>query len=184
MSAGFLIDGYNLLYAMGLLEGKTAPPGRLQQARARLLALLHHVFGAAGPAITVVFDAAAAPRWADDEQHFHAITVRFAVRQDQADDLIEELIRKSATPKQLTVVSDDHRVQRAAGRRQCVAQGCGEFLEELDRRQRRRRQRPPEAPEKRDGPTEAETRRWLEEFGDIEGDPQFRKLFEKYDFEE
>ncbi len=184
MSAGYLIDGYNLVYAMGLLEGKVAPPGRLEQARLRLLSLLHHTFGGDGPHVTVVFDAAGALRWADGNQHFHAIEVQFAVRQDEADDLIEELIRKSSTPKQLTVVSDDHRVQRAASRRQCVAQGCGEFLEELERLQRRRRQRPPEAPEKRDGLSDAETQRWLKEFGDIETDPQFRKLFEKYDFEE
>ena len=110
--------------------------------------------------------------------------MRFAVHQEQADDLIEELIRKSATPKQLTVVSNDHRAQRAAARRQCVVLGCGEFMDVLEKQERRRRQRIPEAPEKRDGLTEAETQLWLEEFGDIESDPRLRKFFEKYDFEE
>ena len=61
-----------------------------------MLQLLHHTFGADGPAITVIFDAADAPRWADDRRQYHAIDVRFAVNQDEADDLIEELIRKSA----------------------------------------------------------------------------------------
>src|SRR5262245_10862530 len=114
MNAGYLIDGYNLLFAIGLLTTRAAPPGQLEQARARLLALLHDAFGTAGPAVTVVFDAADAPRWADHRQRYHAIDVFFAVDQDEADDLIEELIRKSATPKQLAVVSDDHRIQRAA----------------------------------------------------------------------
>src|SRR5438105_2638532 len=133
MNAGYLIDGYNLLFALGLLVNKAAPPGQLEQARMRLLALLHHGFGANGPPVTVVFDAAA-PRRADPEQRYHAIAVYFAVDQDEADDLIEELIRKSATPKQLTVVSDDHRVQRAGQRRACVVQGCGEFLDALEER--------------------------------------------------
>src|SRR5437899_1443229 len=86
MSAGYLIDGYNLLYALGLVTGKTAPPGQLEQARARLLALLHHAFSADGPHVTVVFDAAAAPRRGDgdDVQHYHAIAVRFAVHHDEA----------------------------------------------------------------------------------------------------
>src|SRR5207253_2465456 len=118
---------------------------------------------------------------ADARQRYHAIDVYFAVDQDEADDLIEELIRKSATPKQLAVVSDDHRIQRAANRRQCVVLGCGDFLDVLDRARRRRQQSPPEAPEKRDGPSPEETRRWLEEFGDIERDPRLKQFFEKYD---
>jgi predicted RNA-binding protein with PIN domain len=184
MSAGYLIDGYNLLFAMGLVVGKTAPPGQLEQARARLLALLHHAFGQDGPHVTVVFDAAGAPRRSDGHQYYHAIEVRFAVHHDEADDLMEELIRKCAVPRQLTVVSDDHRVQRAAGRRQCEVLGCGDFMDVLERAHQRQQQRPPEAPEKREGLSAEETHRWMQEFGDIEGDPQLRQFFEKYDFEE
>src|SRR5271157_4082764 len=100
MNTAYLIDGYNLLYAMGLLVGEVSPPGELEQARTRLLALLHHTFGADGPLITVIFDAAGAPRRGNDQQVYHGIEVRFAVHQDQADDLIEELIHKCARPKQ------------------------------------------------------------------------------------
>jgi uncharacterized protein len=184
MSAAYLIDGYNLLYAMGLLLGEVSPPGQLEQARTRLLALLHHTFGANGPSITVVFDAAGGQRRGNDQQVYHDIEVRFAIHQEEADDLIEELIRKCAKPKKLVVVSDDHRLQRAASRRQCEVMSCGEFMDVLQQQERRRPPVPAEAPEKSEGLTEAETQHWLEEFGDIQGDPRLRKFFEKYDFEE
>ena len=65
MSTVFLIDGYNLLHAMGVLHGRVGPTG-LQKARLRLLGLLHGAHGEASSAVTVVFDAAHAPP-ADEE---------------------------------------------------------------------------------------------------------------------
>jgi predicted RNA-binding protein with PIN domain len=43
--------------------------------------------------------------------------VRFAVRGRTADELLEELIAAEADPRNLLVVSSDHRVQRAARQR-------------------------------------------------------------------
>src|SRR5207302_6086318 len=60
MSATYLIDGYNLLYAMGVLGGPVGPHG-LEKARLRLLGLLHGSFAEESFTVTVVFDAAAAP---------------------------------------------------------------------------------------------------------------------------
>src|SRR5205809_7364029 len=119
----YLIDGYNLLYAMGVLRNRAGPTG-LQKARRGLLGLLRGAYGEEAAEVTVVFDAAGAPPGAAEEEHYQGIHVRYAIHQDQADDLIEALIRHHSAPRQLTVVSDDHRIQQAARRRQCTVQGC------------------------------------------------------------
>ena len=49
----YLIDGYNLLHAMGVLRGKVGPQG-LEKARLRLLGLLRGVYGKDAGAVTVV----------------------------------------------------------------------------------------------------------------------------------
>src|SRR5262245_66096936 len=101
----YLIDGYNLLHAMGVLRGRVGPQG-LEKARGRLLGLLHGAFGDESNHVTVVFDAAKAPPGVDEGQDYHGIQVRFAVGEFEADDVIEELIRRASAPKQLSVVSD------------------------------------------------------------------------------
>src|SRR5262245_27118085 len=126
----YLIDGYNLLYAMGVLHGRVGPRG-LEKTRLRLLGLLHAAFGADAAAVTGVSAAAAAPPGAAAAQEYQGLKVLFAVGSDQADGLIEELIRTAAAPRRLTVVSDDHRLQQAARRRRCAALGCGDFLDHL-----------------------------------------------------
>ena len=65
----------------------------------------------------MVFDAQT-PRRACRARCIHrGLTVRFAVRYEEADRLIEELIRADSAPRRLVVVSSDHRLQRAARRR-------------------------------------------------------------------
>jgi uncharacterized protein len=176
----YLIDGYNLLYAMGVLHGRVGPRG-LEKARLRLLGLLHAVYGPDASAVTVVFDAANPPPGAAAEQEYQGLRILFAVGRDQADDLIEELIRRAATPRRLTVVSDDHRLQQAARRRRCEVLGCGEFLDHLDRLRRPRPGPPPDA-EKTGPPSPPETRRWLREFADLADDPDLKELSDPFGF--
>jgi predicted RNA-binding protein with PIN domain len=183
MGAIYLIDGYNLLHAMGVLSGRVGPHG-LEKARARLLGLLAGGFADEAGAVTVIFDAANAPPHVPAEQSFRGVHVRFAVRQDEADDLIELLLRQDSAPRRVTLVSDDRRLQQAARRRSCQVQGCDEFLEWLDRHRRDRTPPQAAAPEKRERLTEAEMRSWLDEFADLADDPQFKELFDPFPFEE
>jgi uncharacterized protein len=181
MSATYLIDGYNLLHAMGALSGRVGPHG-LEKARARLLGLLHGALGEGAPAATVVFDAAKALPGISSEQESRGLHILFAKNKEEADDVIERLIRQSSAPKTLHVVSDDHRVQRAARRRHCQVRGCEDFLKLLE--QLRQTTHPlPQQPEKKERLSPDEVRRWLEEFGELERDPAFKKAFESYDFE-
>ena|SRR5579862_4707660 len=180
----YLIDGYNLLHAMGVMRPRMGRTG-LERARGQLIGMLAGVYGADAKCVTVVFDAAAAPRDAEREQHHRGITVRFAVDEEEADDLIEQLIRKASVPKQITVVSDDHRIQQAAHRRRCVVMRCDPYLDWLDSHRRRPVEKKPtqDAPPKPEGVSRSETQRWLREFADLADDPQMKELFEPFDFE-
>jgi predicted RNA-binding protein with PIN domain len=176
----YLIDGYNLLHAMGLIRQR-AGPAALEKARRRLLGLLKGAFRDEADSVTVVFDAARAPAGASEAEEWEGIHVRYAVRQPQADDLIEMLIRADSVPGRLVVVSDDHRIQQAARRRHCPTAGCVDFLETLERRQRKRRQRVAGEDGKRDSQTQQEVQHWLAEFADLNDDPRMKELFDPFD---
>jgi hypothetical protein len=174
----YLIDGYNLLFAMGvLLKGRTGA-AVLEKARRFLLELLHDAFGDGADHVTVVFDAKHAPPGLPAELDHQGIHVAFAVHEDEADDLIEQIIRRAAVPHRLTVVSNDHRIREAARRRHCIVQGCGDFLDRLETGRR-----PPPPPRRGDpgkptSPSRDETQRWLREFADLADDPGLKELFD------
>jgi predicted RNA-binding protein with PIN domain len=178
----YLIDGYNLLHAMGLMHGRLGPAG-LEKARLRLLGLLAGAYTAeeAGR-VSVVFDAAGAPAGATEVQEYKGIDVRFSVKYPEADDLIERLIGQDSAPRQLSVISDDHRIQAAARRRRCPVVSCSDYLEWLSRHRRERIRQPPPASGKPQTVSEAETQLWLNEFADLKDDPDLKAFFEMYDF--
>jgi uncharacterized protein len=162
----YVIDGYNLLYALGLVHARMGPHG-LEKAR---LALLGRLVASGEAAVTVVFDAGQAPPGAPAEQDHQGVRVLFALRRE-ADDLIEELIGRDSAPRGLTVVSDDHRVQQAARRRHCPVLGCLDFIERLGRPAA---PPPEEAPGKPSGVSREEAQHWLREFADLTRDPKVR----------
>jgi predicted RNA-binding protein with PIN domain len=164
----YLIDGYNLAYAMGLLRKQTGPAG-VEAARRDLLIWLLRYYGPAKPTVTVVFDASRAPPGASSQHQHQGIHVLYALHQ-QADDLIEDLVEADSSPRQLTVVSDDRRIKDAARKKQCIVRGCLDFMEEVQR-QRHPLAVParPAEPDKPDNVSAEETQRWLKEFGGAEG---------------
>jgi uncharacterized protein len=181
MSATYLIDGYNLLHAMGVLGGRMGPHG-LEKARTSLLGLLHGALGEEAEAATVVFDAAGGFPGSGGEQEQWGVRVLFSKRKEEADDVIERLIRQAAAPKSLHVVSDDHRLQQAARRRHAKALGCQDFLEWLDRHRQEKQEPAAPPPEKQERLSQDEVKRWLAEFGDVERDPTLKKAFESFGF--
>ena len=125
----FLVDGYNLLHALGLAERS---PGRgvWQRAGTRLLDWLAD--GHAGKPeadVLVVFDAQAAPGRGSEAAH-RGVRVVFA-RGGTADDWIEEMVGRERVPARLTVVSNDNRIALAARRRGCPAWSCQEYTDYL-----------------------------------------------------
>lgn len=175
----YLIDGYNLMFALGLLSKQVRPSG-LEPARLRLLDFLQAHFGADAGRVAVVFDAARAPRHTPAEESYRGIHVHYALS-EEADDLIEELVQHEATPHDLTVVSDDRRVREAARRGSCGALRCLDFVEQMAF------PRAPPAPTsdstaKPDLPSAQETQEWLREFGDVENDPALRRWLRQDEF--
>jgi predicted RNA-binding protein with PIN domain len=169
----YLIDGYNLLHHVGRLQ-----PGRgnLGAARLDLLRLLHQRFKDEAVQVTVVFDARKSPPAVKDQEDYHGIEVRFT-RYEEADDLIESVIRSVSAPQLLTVVSNDRRIKEAARRRRCGEMECVEFWATLIEKPRPARAAPAAEPE-RPPQSGAEVEHWVKEFGDLDGDAGFKELFD------
>jgi len=116
-----LIDGYNLMYALGL-PGKRQGPDGFRKLRTRFLNDLAAALGpVAAHQTTVVFDASDPPGHLPRQSLHKGITVVFAVDDENADERIERLIAAHSSPKLLTVVSSDQRIRQAATRRKARA---------------------------------------------------------------
>ncbi len=134
-----LIDGYNLLFASGL-TGKGRGVNWLQRARARLITLLRKRIS---PQLlvetTVVYDAEnrrLSERDDDPDQEVQGAgqgpRIVFAHDHDEADDLLEILIRQHSHPKTLWVVSSDHRIQAKAKAKKAIPIDADVFLDLLE----------------------------------------------------
>lgn len=127
----FLIDGYNLALAAGVVRNLDGP-GNAERARQRLLDWLrNHLDERQRARTTVVFDARQ-PTIDRSEFSADGIRVLFAVDYDDADSMIEELIARHSAPRRLTVVSSDLRLKTAARRRRAVAIDSDQWLQEIE----------------------------------------------------
>ncbi len=168
-----LIDGYNLLFQSQLV-GKGRGRSWLIAARYRLNQLLTRRLTAEELALTkIVFDA---PQFGDapkTEVLASGLEIVYAVDHDEADDLIEEIIRQHPTPKQLRVISSDQRVRRCARARRACSISADDFLRSLEREPIEPQQEPASAtaeqcetnePSGIERLTETEIAFWLSEF--------------------
>jgi uncharacterized protein len=161
-----IIDGYNLLYMAGILGEGRGPRG-LELSRLALLNFLAESLTPREIAKTiVVFDAKDAPWGAKNTLEHRGIAVQFASRWPDADCLIEELIRLDSAPRRLTVVSSDHRLQRAARHRKAKAVDSDVWYNELVQKRLARRKTQSAAPERPAVPLLAEdVAYWVRQFG-------------------
>lgn len=163
-----LIDGYNLLNAVGI-TGQGAGATSLERSRRALLNFLAESLDPTElPTTTIVFDSHAAPPGLPRIVGHRGLKIRFAAQYDDADALLEELIRADTAPRRLTVVSSDHRIQRAARRRRAKAVDSDVWYSQLihHRRPGLESSPKPETPAKPGVPLlEEEVERWLRQFG-------------------
>lgn len=116
----FVIDAYNLLFAIGRLtprSGKDALVG----ARQWLMSRTRHAHQDADKVI-VVFDGKSGSGAKPTGAIFSG--------PQEADDIIEDTIRRETVPGRLTVVSDDLRLREAARRKGCVVLRCLDYAEQ------------------------------------------------------
>jgi predicted RNA-binding protein with PIN domain len=161
-----LIDGYNLLHASGIL-GRGTGGRTLERSREALLNVLAQSLPSAEIAhTTVVFDAHDPPWGLSRKLNHQGITVYFASREQDADSLIEELIKANSTPRKLVVVSSDHRLHRAAKRRKATAIDSDRWFRELLRDRNDRLTASSGETIKPEGPfSPQEVDSWLTQFG-------------------
>ena len=128
----YLIDGYNVIFECGL-HGKHVSGQSVAEARNRLLReIASHVPEQQHAAITVVFDASRRMiREEMDKEFFVNIAVLYSINFDDADEMIEHLIGQHSVPGQLTVVSSDHRLHKAALRRKAKPIDSGDWYDML-----------------------------------------------------
>jgi len=165
-----LIDGYNLMHAVGLFQRRYGP-GEFAKWRNRFLHYLsQHLTPRERERTTVVFDAPPSGQGRPQSVESHGLQVLYAHSELEADDVLEELIAGHSAPRQVLLVSSDHRLQKAARRRRGKSIDSEDFALRLEERENQELQRK-QAPLPRckftglHSPGELEA--WLEIFGDI-----------------
>ena len=128
----FLIDGYNLMHAVGWMSAGMKPAA-LAPARAKLLDWLADSSACRTKVASfrVVFDAMKGPGHTSRETTHRTVAVSFAHR-STADDRIEELLDEAADPKRLVVVSNDTRLHESARRARAKGWFTPAFLDWLN----------------------------------------------------
>jgi uncharacterized protein len=169
-----IIDGYNLMHACGLAR-KSYGPGQLRQCRVQLVRYLaRHLTSPERERTTIVFDAREAPPGLPRQMTAEGMTVSFALPGREADDAIEELVAAHSAPRQIRLVSSDHRLQKTVRRRRGAFVDSDDFAAELERRGPMSDAPPePVEPEPRPGGRQAvdetEAEKWLPIFGEVAG---------------
>ena len=122
-----LIDGYNLIKASQLFQGRG---DSLERARNRLQQALAAYGRRADKHITLYYDGTGASPSTVSASGPH-VTIEFSRYPQQADDLIAQAVAQKHGAKWLRVVSSDRAVQRCAARHKIRSTCSEDFLDEL-----------------------------------------------------
>jgi hypothetical protein len=108
--------------------------------------------------------------------------VIYATKADSADECIQELIKSSSAPKNLTVVSSDHEIQRAARRRKAKSITSDAFCVELTARRAGKSAAAPPVTiparanvDGKDVHPPVDAAEWLREFSHLDDDPDTKQ---------
>jgi uncharacterized protein len=173
----FLIDGYNLMHALGLARPRG--PGQLARCRADLIDWLARTHDAGFEDVAVIFDGRGTPGESEGVHVERGMQICFSMGRT-ADDVIEDLIARENHPRRLTVVSNDRRIFDAARRRDCMAWSCDDYLDWATTRGQAP-PKPPPAADKPESPSPAESEHWKKEFADLDADPQLREFNQPFE---
>jgi predicted RNA-binding protein with PIN domain len=165
-----LIDGYNLLHVSDIFAGEGAGT-ELHRSRMALLEFLaKSIDKRERNQTTIVFDAAGAPPGLPRTMTHEGMTIHFARRHSDADEMIEELLEQYLAPRELVVVSSDHRVQRAARRRGATFVDSEKWYADLKAARIKRRETRTKSADLNDKATPDEIAYWVDEFADAPPD--------------
>ena len=149
----FLIDGYNLLWAV-----KKSVEGAESISDVELCRILGQYLGLTGQTSEIVFDGTG-PYEKSGFDNIRGLDIFFSGADSDADSVIEDKIRTNSAPRRLTVVSSDRRIRKAAHLRKAGSIKSEIFWNEVAKcLTRRRRDSEPQAKQK--GISEGETEQW------------------------
>ncbi len=131
MSLLLLIDGYNLIAPVAAPSRRPTRDWLDRERNLLLTRLVQKLPRRVCVRCCVVFDAANPPPGVADHYNVQGILVRFSIGYPEADDLLEEIIAAHSSPKQLCVVSSDHRIQAAARTRGTTTFESQAWLDDL-----------------------------------------------------
>jgi uncharacterized protein len=161
-----LIDGYNLLYALGRLSPRSTADA-LQGARRWLFELLRPA-AVVPTSITVVFDSTSTAPGLRTQELASGVCFLYS-RGQTADDLIEDLIETERSPRDLLVVSNDNRIKQAARHGKAQSIGCLDYYERFLMNPAVVRAEPPDkTTDEPEEITAEETEHWLQVFGEVD----------------
>lgn len=128
-----LIDGYNFIFKIPRLE-RVTETASLEKAREGLISLLARYKIISGQDFTVVFDGREQKELmpGPSEQFVQGIKVIFS-KATTADEDIISLMQVFPNPKEITVVTSDNAILRAAKRHGCPAIPPEEFYKKITR---------------------------------------------------
>lgn len=162
------------MHAIGLAR-KNYGPGDLEVCRNRLIQqLAGRLTEEASFRTTVVFDAFAASDNSSRHQVQHGLKVTYAPAGTDADSEIERHIADHNAPRQLLVVSSDHRLHQAARRRKAKSIDSDLFWNSLEPDSS-----PPASARRQTG--QQSTAFWLKEFSDVAENLQTRESDDVFD---
>ena len=124
-----IIDGYNLI--MTSADHCSLSGRGMMAARRELISELVRYRRVRGHAVTVVFDAAEAGGSERGIERSEGINVIFTKGEEKADDLIVELVEKTAGIERV-VVTSDRMVARSSGRRGAAVISSEGFAEKVE----------------------------------------------------
>jgi predicted RNA-binding protein with PIN domain len=153
----FLIDGYNLLWAINRIDADS------QLSDVQLCQLLSRYLAATSESGEIIFDGIGPPE-KEVFNNLRNLEVIFVGQKSDADTIIEDKIQMNTAPGRLTVVSSDRRIRLAARKRKAASIKCEEFWNNLCR-QLSRKKHFSEPAEKQTGLNEGQTNLWLDFFG-------------------
>ncbi len=160
--AHYLIDGYNLLHAGGILEDSARP---LEEQRDHLCQCLQQFARKGRHRVTVVFDGQG--KGLQLKCSYRNVSVLFSPTHREADEVIQHHIRQAKDPAMLVVVSSDREIThtaRAHGARVLTSPAFARSLHTLSRPTAGNQ--PPGEEKKKYDPTlsAAELQEWLKLF--------------------
>lgn len=170
----YLVDGYNLLYTLGWLK-KGGDASAAERARQALLQRILGALGSEASKVLVLFDAARAPRARPRQEQHGPLRVLYSPHCQDADSVIEELLRGYLASR-VVVVSADHRLKRAAQRRRCQHWSPEEFLAWLEKRRAQRLASDVSHESDKEKLAAHDKESWLRKFAHLAHDPTLGQL--------